>query len=60
MERFARLVVILAVAAGVISGGVAFAADRFDSSKSGKGCGDKNHTHYKEHECKKPPKLGDK
>jgi hypothetical protein len=24
--------------------------------KPGKGCGDKNHIHYRENECKKPPK----
>jgi hypothetical protein len=56
MERLARLVVLLAVAAGVISGGVALAANG-GSNKPGKGCGDKHHTHYKEeHGCKKPPK----
>jgi len=24
--------------------------------KPGKGCGDKNHVHYRENECKKPPR----
>jgi hypothetical protein len=27
-----------------------------DQYKPGKGCGDKNHVHAKENECKKPPK----
>jgi hypothetical protein len=53
MERIARLVVILIVVAGVVSGGIALAAGKSGSTKPGKGCGDKNHVHYREAECKK-------
>jgi hypothetical protein len=28
----------------------------FDQYRPGKGCGDKNHIHSRENECKKPPK----
>jgi len=28
----------------------------FDEYRPGKGCGDKNHIHLREDECKKPPK----
>jgi hypothetical protein len=28
----------------------------FDQYRPGKGCGDKNHIHLRENECKKPPK----
>jgi hypothetical protein len=28
----------------------------FDEYRPGKGCGDKNHIHLRENECKKPPK----
>jgi hypothetical protein len=69
MRRIARLVVILAVAAGVVSSGIAFAGGdpahpfgigkppgHSPDGKPGKGCGDKNHRHYREKECRKPPK----
>ena len=51
---------IFVVGAGVISGGVGVAAGKGPGDKPGKGCRDKNHTHYREDECKhhhpKPPK----
>jgi hypothetical protein len=53
MERFARLVVILLVVAGVVFGGIALAAGNSGGTKPGKGCGDKNHVHYRVGECKK-------
>jgi hypothetical protein len=46
-------------AAGVIAGGGGNGkAKNADQSqyKPGKGCGDKNHVHEREDECKKPPK----
>ena len=45
-------------AAGVIAShdnGNKKSADRGEY-RPGKGCGDKNHTHDREDECKKPPK----
>jgi hypothetical protein len=51
MNRLPRFLVIFVVVAGVISGGVALAAS--PSVKPGKGCGDKNHVHYREADCKK-------
>jgi hypothetical protein len=56
MARIARLVVMLLVVGGVIFGGMALAAGNSGSTKPGKGCGDKNHVHYREGECKNPPK----
>jgi len=56
MERIARFVVISLVVVGVVLGGVAMAAGNSGDVKPGKGCGDKNHVHYREAECKKPPK----
>lgn len=50
--RIARLVVILLVIGAVVFGGIALAAGNSGSSKPGKGCGDKNHTHYRADECK--------
>ncbi|HEY3020182.1 MAG TPA: hypothetical protein VGJ32_08320 [Solirubrobacteraceae bacterium] len=55
------------LAAGLVAGGaggVMAASGTFTSHKSaassqykpGKGCGDKNHIHERENECKKPPK----
>jgi hypothetical protein len=55
VERIARLVVILLVVGGVVFGGVALAGGSHGGPKPGKGCGDKNHVHYKQDECKKPP-----
>jgi hypothetical protein len=51
MERIARLVVVMLVLAGVVFGGIALAGN-YGSSKPGKGCGDKNHVHYREADCK--------
>jgi hypothetical protein len=54
MERIARVVVLFLVLAGVVFGGIAVASGNGDSPKPGKGCGDRNHVHYKESDCKKP------
>ena len=54
MERIARLVVILMVVASVVFGGAALAWGGGGSDKPGKGCGDKNHWHYNEGDCKPP------
>ena len=43
------------VIAGSGGGGKAKSADKSEY-KPGKGCGDKNHKHDRENECKKPPK----
>jgi len=55
MTRIARLVVILLVVGGVVFGGIALAGNGNGGSgeKPGKGCGDKNHVHYRVGECKK-------
>jgi hypothetical protein len=54
MERIARLLVILLVVAGVVFGGIALASPgNSGSTKPGKGCGDKNHIHYRQDECNK-------
>jgi hypothetical protein len=37
-------------------GGSATHNPTFDQYRPGKGCGDKNHIHLRENECKKPPK----
>jgi hypothetical protein len=54
VERLGRLIVLLLVVAGVVFGGIALAAPgNSGQDKPGKGCGDKNHTHYRVDECKK-------
>jgi hypothetical protein len=54
MERLGRLIVLTLVVAGVVFGGIALAAPgNSGQDKPGKGCGDKNHTHYRVDECKK-------
>ena len=55
MTRIARLVVILLVVGGVVFGGIALAGNGNGGGgdKPGKGCGDKNHVHYRVGECKK-------
>jgi hypothetical protein len=53
MERFARLLVILLIVAATVFGGMALAAGNSGGDKPGKGCGDKNHHHYRQGECKK-------
>jgi hypothetical protein len=63
-NRTARVGVALLVAASMAVGGVAIAAPvnigngpgNSGLLKPGKGCGDKNHVHYRENECKKPPR----
>jgi hypothetical protein len=57
MERIARLVVLFLVLAGVVFGGIAVASGG-GSPKPGKGCGDKNHVHYNESDCKPPHNSG--
>jgi len=47
----AAAVIVLLVLAGVVFGGIALAGN-YGSSKPGKGCGDKNHVHYREADCK--------
>jgi hypothetical protein len=66
VERFARLVGIALVALSLTAGAVALAGNGGAPSsggpgnsgavKPGKGCGDKNHYHQREDECKNPPK----
>jgi hypothetical protein len=53
MERIARMVVLALVVGSVVFGGIALAAGKSGSTKPGKGCGDKNHVHYRQSECKK-------
>jgi hypothetical protein len=62
-SRIARIVVTGFVAASMAVGGIAIAAPGGGGGpgnsglyKPGKGCGDKNHIHYREGECKKPAK----
>ncbi len=52
MERIARSVVLVLVVGSVVFGGIALAAGNSGSTKPGKGCGDKNHVHYRQSECK--------
>jgi hypothetical protein len=59
--RVVRIVVTLLVAASMAVGGIAVASPGGGPGNSGlfkpgKGCGDKNHIHYRENECKKPPR----
>lgn len=56
MHHLARFAVITLVAASFVFGGIALAGGNSGSTKPGKGCGDKNHVHYNEVECPKPPK----
>ena len=61
-----KLVSLLLVAGLAVSGGAAGVIASHDNGngksadssqyKPGKGCGDKNHSHERENECKKPPK----
>ena len=48
MERIARVVVLVLVLSGVVFGGIAVAGGYHGSPKPGKGCGDRNHVHYRE------------
>jgi hypothetical protein len=58
--RFARYAVALLAAASLSGGGLALATNGGPGNsgpvKPGKGCGDKNHYHEKESQCKKPPR----
>jgi hypothetical protein len=50
--RIARIVVLLMVSGSVIFGGIALAAGNGNNGpKPGKGCGDKQHVHYRAGEC---------
>ena len=51
MARIVRFVLTVVVVAVVISGGAALAWNKGGSDRPGKGCGDKNHVHYKESSC---------
>jgi hypothetical protein len=54
VNRLGRIIVLTLVVAGVVFGGIALAAPgNSGNDKPGKGCGDKNHTHYRVDECKK-------
>jgi hypothetical protein len=63
-SRKARIATTGLVAASMAVGGIAIAQPNHGSGgpgnsglfKPGKGCGDKNHIHYRESECKKPPR----
>jgi len=61
-SRIGRMILTLLVAASMAVGGIAIASPGNHGGggpgnsglfKPGKGCGDKNHIHYREHECKK-------
>jgi hypothetical protein len=60
LTRLVRTVVTLLVAASLAVGGIALASPGGGGGgpgnsglfKPGKGCGDKNHIHYRESECK--------
>ena len=52
MDRILRLILIGLVAGGLLLTGVSLAAGGSGDFKPGKGCGDKNHTHYRQDECK--------
>jgi hypothetical protein len=57
LGRIGKAVPVALATASLAVGGVAFAGPgKSGDTKPGKGCGDKNHTHYKEDQCKKPPK----
>ena len=52
-HRIVRWAAVMLATASVGSVGLAAAAGRSGDGKPGKGCGDRNHTHYKEAACKK-------
>jgi hypothetical protein len=53
----ARWAAVMLAAASVGSVGLAAAAPGNSGEvKPGKGCGDRNHIHYREADCKKPPR----
>ena len=54
-RRMARWAAVMLAAASVGSVGLAAAAPGNSGEvKPGKGCGDRNHTHYREADCNKP------
>jgi hypothetical protein len=54
VKRLGRLIVVLLVVGGVVYGGIALASPgNSPPNQPGKGCGDKNHNHYRVGECKK-------
>ena len=52
LRRVTRWFVAFLVAASVPTVGLAAAAGNSPGVQPGKGCGDKNHVHYREGECK--------
>jgi hypothetical protein len=52
-RRITRWSALVLAVASIGSAGVAAAAGNSGSVKPGKGCGDKNHVHYRVGECKK-------
>jgi len=53
LGKLGRLVVVLLVVGGVVYGGIALASPGSSPpTLPGKGCGDKNHVHYRVGECK--------
>ena len=60
LDKTGRWAVAALVAGSMSAGGIAVASSggpgNSGGTKPGKGCGDKNHVHYRESECKKPPK----
>ena len=53
VRRIIRWVAVMMAAASISMAGVAAAAGQSGGDKPGKGCGDRNHVHYKEDQC--PP-----
>jgi hypothetical protein len=62
LRRVSRSAAGVLVALSVSAAGIATASGPHDTGpKPGKGCGDRNHVHYREAECKKPkPEHGPK
>jgi hypothetical protein len=54
VRRITRWAAISLASISVGLAGVAAAAGNSGSVNPGKGCGDRNHVHYKQDECKKP------
>jgi hypothetical protein len=46
-----RIAILILVVAGLALAGIALAQGGGSSGKPGKGCGDKNHVHYREAAC---------
>ncbi len=54
--KLARFVAMALAVTSIGSAGVAAAAGKSGDTKPGRGCGDKNHVHYQESACPKPPR----